>query len=118
MPRWRSSTGIRTGGVALRALLDHLGKRDVQGLLVEGGATLAWSFVRDDLVDRVVTYLAPKMLGGATSPRRSSAARGSRPSRAAAPPHVRAGRPRRPRSEGGGAMFTGIVEERGEVRSV
>ncbi len=58
----------RAGGVSLDALLDHLGKRDVQGLLIEGGATLAWSFVRDDLVDRVVLYLAPKLLGGATSP--------------------------------------------------
>jgi diaminohydroxyphosphoribosylaminopyrimidine deaminase/5-amino-6-(5-phosphoribosylamino)uracil reductase len=53
------------GGVALGDLLDHLGKRDVQGALVEGGARLAWSFVRDDLVDRVVVYLAPKLLGGA-----------------------------------------------------
>jgi diaminohydroxyphosphoribosylaminopyrimidine deaminase/5-amino-6-(5-phosphoribosylamino)uracil reductase len=53
------------GGVTLVDLLDQLGKRDVQGALVEGGATLAWSFVRDDLVDRVVLYLAPKLLGGA-----------------------------------------------------
>ncbi|MGZ4150548.1 MAG: bifunctional diaminohydroxyphosphoribosylaminopyrimidine deaminase/5-amino-6-(5-phosphoribosylamino)uracil reductase RibD [Actinomycetota bacterium] len=53
------------GGVALEELLDHLGKRDVQGVLVEGGATLAWSFVRDALVDRVVLYLAPTLIGGA-----------------------------------------------------
>jgi diaminohydroxyphosphoribosylaminopyrimidine deaminase/5-amino-6-(5-phosphoribosylamino)uracil reductase len=56
------------GGVSLEALVDHLGKRDVQGLLVEGGATLAWSFVRDDLVDRFVVYLAPRILGGAAAP--------------------------------------------------
>jgi len=56
------------GGVSLGALLDHLGKRDVQGVLVEGGATLAWSFVRDGLVDRVVLYIAPKLLGGAAAP--------------------------------------------------
>ena len=31
------------GGVSLAALLAALGKRDVQGVLVEGGATLAWS---------------------------------------------------------------------------
>jgi diaminohydroxyphosphoribosylaminopyrimidine deaminase/5-amino-6-(5-phosphoribosylamino)uracil reductase len=53
------------GRVSLPALLDVLGKRDVQGLLVEGGARLAWSFLRDDLVDRIVLYLAPKILGGA-----------------------------------------------------
>lgn len=52
------------GGVSLVALVEDLGKRDVQGLLIEGGATLAWSFVRDDLVDRVVLYVAPLLLGG------------------------------------------------------
>lgn len=56
------------GGVDLAQLLDHLGKRDVQGVVVEGGATLAWSFVRDGLVDRVVLYLAPSIIGGATAP--------------------------------------------------
>jgi diaminohydroxyphosphoribosylaminopyrimidine deaminase / 5-amino-6-(5-phosphoribosylamino)uracil reductase len=54
--------------VALAALVDALGKRDVQGLLIEGGATLAWSAVRDDLVDRVVAYLAPVLIGGADAP--------------------------------------------------
>ena len=57
-----------SGGVALPELLGHLGKRDVQGLIVEGGATLAWSFVSDGLVDRVVLYLAPKLVGGAEAP--------------------------------------------------
>ena len=57
-----------SGGVALPELLGHLGKRDVQGLVVEGGATLAWSFVRDGLVDRVVLYLAPKLIGGVDAP--------------------------------------------------
>ncbi len=56
------------GRVALEPLLARLGKRDIQGVLVEGGATLAWSFVREDLVDRVVLYLAPTMLGGTSTP--------------------------------------------------
>ena len=33
-------------------------------MLVEGGATLAWSFARDALFDRVVLYLAPAIVGG------------------------------------------------------
>jgi diaminohydroxyphosphoribosylaminopyrimidine deaminase/5-amino-6-(5-phosphoribosylamino)uracil reductase len=41
-----------------------LGKRDVQGLLVESGARLAWAFVGAGLVDRLVVYLAPKLIGG------------------------------------------------------
>jgi diaminohydroxyphosphoribosylaminopyrimidine deaminase/5-amino-6-(5-phosphoribosylamino)uracil reductase len=57
-----------TGGVSPGALLEELGKRDVQGVLLEGGATLAWSFLRDGAVDRIVQYLAPRVVGGATAP--------------------------------------------------
>jgi diaminohydroxyphosphoribosylaminopyrimidine deaminase/5-amino-6-(5-phosphoribosylamino)uracil reductase len=57
----------RGGTVSLSHLFEALGKRDVQGVLVEGGATLAWSLVRDGLVDDVVLYLAPKLLGGETA---------------------------------------------------
>src|SRR5262245_14425258 len=52
------------GGVSPAALVRELGKRDVQGVLLEGGATLAWTFIREDLVDRVVHYLAPSIIGG------------------------------------------------------
>ncbi len=52
-------------GVALDALLEALGKRDVQGLLVEGGPTLAWSFLRAGLIDRWVAYVGARALGGA-----------------------------------------------------
>jgi diaminohydroxyphosphoribosylaminopyrimidine deaminase/5-amino-6-(5-phosphoribosylamino)uracil reductase len=56
------------GGVSMVALVEALGKRDVQGLLVEGGPTLAWTFVREGLVDRVVLYVAPMLAGGAAAP--------------------------------------------------
>lgn len=55
------------GGVSLEGLLAALGKRDVQGVVVEGGATLAWSLVRDGLVDKVVQYFAPLLVGGAAA---------------------------------------------------
>jgi diaminohydroxyphosphoribosylaminopyrimidine deaminase / 5-amino-6-(5-phosphoribosylamino)uracil reductase len=55
-------------GVSIDAVLGALGKRDVQGVLVEGGAAVAWSFLRDGFVDRIVAYLAPKLVGGAGSP--------------------------------------------------
>ena len=60
------------------ALLAALGKRDVQGVLLEGGATLAWSFLRDGAVDRVVQYLAPSLIGGADGAGRRRRARASR----------------------------------------
>ncbi len=53
-----------TGGVSLAGLMAALGKRDVQGVLLEGGPSLAWSAVRDGVVDRVVFYLAPLLVGG------------------------------------------------------
>ena len=54
--------------VPLAALMAHLGKRDVQSVLLEGGPTLAWSAVEDHLVDRVVVYLAPRIVGGTDAP--------------------------------------------------
>ncbi len=58
-----------TGGVCLADLLAHLGKRDVQGVLLEGGATLAWSFVEQRLIDR------HRALPGAQAGRRRAGAR-------------------------------------------
>ena len=57
-----------TGGVSPHGLLEELGKRDIQGVLLEGGATLAWSFLRDGAVDRIVQYVAPRVVGGAGAP--------------------------------------------------
>ena len=54
--------------VPLSALLALMGKRDVQSVLLEGGPTLAWSAVEDGLVDRVVVYLAPRIVGGEEAP--------------------------------------------------
>jgi diaminohydroxyphosphoribosylaminopyrimidine deaminase/5-amino-6-(5-phosphoribosylamino)uracil reductase len=56
------------GGVPLPQLLSDLGKRGVQGVLLEGGPTLAWSMVEDRAVDKVVVYLAPKLIGGQDAP--------------------------------------------------
>ncbi len=47
---------------ALKRLLDH----DRQHVLLEGGPTLAGAFWRAELVDRVVAYVAPMLLGAGT----------------------------------------------------
>ena len=54
--------------VPLARLMEDLGKRDVQAVLLEGGPTLAWSALEEGVVDRVVVYLAPKLIGGAEAP--------------------------------------------------
>jgi len=51
------------GRIDLSALLAALHERDVNIVLIEGGATLAASFVAERLVDRVVGYHAPALLG-------------------------------------------------------
>jgi len=51
------------GRVDLGALLARLFDRSARLLLVEGGARLAGSFIRERLVDRVVGYYAPALLG-------------------------------------------------------
>jgi diaminohydroxyphosphoribosylaminopyrimidine deaminase/5-amino-6-(5-phosphoribosylamino)uracil reductase len=55
-------------GVSLPGLMDVLGKRGIQGVLLEGGPTLAWSAIRDGVVDQIVLYVAPIVIGGADSP--------------------------------------------------
>jgi len=48
----------------LGELLDDLGARGVVQLLVEGGARVAHDFVAAGLVNRIVAYLAPAVMGG------------------------------------------------------
>ncbi|MDT3398472.1 bifunctional diaminohydroxyphosphoribosylaminopyrimidine deaminase/5-amino-6-(5-phosphoribosylamino)uracil reductase RibD [Streptomyces sp. B1866] len=50
-------------GLDLAALLAALYERGVRSVLLEGGPTLAGAFLAAGLVDRVVGYLAPVLLG-------------------------------------------------------
>ncbi|MBI5521422.1 MAG: bifunctional diaminohydroxyphosphoribosylaminopyrimidine deaminase/5-amino-6-(5-phosphoribosylamino)uracil reductase RibD [Desulfarculus sp.] len=56
------------GGVDLTALLAELHRRGVTSILLEGGAGLAWGFLAAGLVDEVMYFLAPKLIGGAKAP--------------------------------------------------
>ena len=48
----------------LEDLSRRLGRRGIAHLLVEGGAATHASFLEARLVDRVVVFVAPKILGG------------------------------------------------------
>ncbi|MEU5267000.1 RibD family protein [Streptomyces hygroscopicus] len=50
-------------GLDVEALLRELHLRGVRGMFLEGGPTLAASFVSAGLVDRIVAYIAPALLG-------------------------------------------------------
>ncbi|MFZ5654921.1 MAG: bifunctional diaminohydroxyphosphoribosylaminopyrimidine deaminase/5-amino-6-(5-phosphoribosylamino)uracil reductase RibD [Pseudomonadota bacterium] len=51
------------GRVDLAALLRHLGERQCHEVLVEAGARLAGALLAQGLVDQLILYLAPKLLG-------------------------------------------------------
>lgn len=53
-------------GIDLGALMKELGSRDINLLLVEAGPTLAGELLTADLVDELVIYQAPLILGSAT----------------------------------------------------
>jgi len=53
----------RGGRLPLDRVLAELGRRDIQSLLVEGGAGIHGAFVDARLVDRVALFLAPKLIG-------------------------------------------------------
>jgi len=52
-----------TGALDLKKLLAELGKRQISSVLVEGGAGVITSFVREGLFDRIIVITAPKILG-------------------------------------------------------
>jgi len=50
------------GKCNLTALLDQLGKRNIQRLLIEGGPTVITAFLEQKLADEAIIYTAPKIL--------------------------------------------------------
>jgi diaminohydroxyphosphoribosylaminopyrimidine deaminase/5-amino-6-(5-phosphoribosylamino)uracil reductase len=51
-------------GVDLLELLKRLGAMEITSILVEGGSTLLGSLFDQNLVDKVVAFVAPKIIGG------------------------------------------------------
>jgi diaminohydroxyphosphoribosylaminopyrimidine deaminase/5-amino-6-(5-phosphoribosylamino)uracil reductase len=57
----------RAGSVDISGVLDHLGSLGVQSLIVEGGARVFTSFVREGHSDKLVVFMAPNIMGGEDS---------------------------------------------------
>ncbi|MGZ4430754.1 MAG: bifunctional diaminohydroxyphosphoribosylaminopyrimidine deaminase/5-amino-6-(5-phosphoribosylamino)uracil reductase RibD [Gaiellales bacterium] len=57
--------GVETlPAASLGDALRELAGREIDSLLLEGGATLAGSFLADGLIDRICLFTAPRLLGG------------------------------------------------------
>jgi len=54
--------------VPVRALLEALGERGLNTVLIEGGGETLYSFLAEGLIDRVQAYIAPKLAGGREAP--------------------------------------------------
>jgi diaminohydroxyphosphoribosylaminopyrimidine deaminase/5-amino-6-(5-phosphoribosylamino)uracil reductase len=52
------------GKVSLNAVLDDLGRRGVNLVLVEGGSEVLGSFFDAGLIDQLLVFIAPKLIGG------------------------------------------------------
>ncbi len=56
------------GRVDPRALIHRLAHEQIDSVLIEGGAEVAWSFLSQRLIDKILLVIAPKIIGGRQAP--------------------------------------------------
>ncbi len=64
----RITVPMRDGAFDLHAVLQMLGKREINEVQVEAGATLAGALLQAELVDELLLYVAPLLLGDRARP--------------------------------------------------
>jgi diaminohydroxyphosphoribosylaminopyrimidine deaminase / 5-amino-6-(5-phosphoribosylamino)uracil reductase len=63
----RMSRG-RDGGLDLKRVMEELGKREISSVLLEGGSRLNGAALAAGIVDKVILFYAPKILGSDAAP--------------------------------------------------
>ena len=58
------TVGARESGLDLAELMRHLGQREIVSVLIEGGGTTHASAFEAGVVDKVMFFIAPKIVGG------------------------------------------------------
>ena len=66
----------RSGRVSLDCLLRRAGEEGITSILVEGGAEVFSSFLNEDKVDKMILFMAPKIMGSGLSAFKGFAANG------------------------------------------
>ena len=56
---------LKEEGIDLQILMQRLGERNIDSVLLEGGGTLNYAALKSRIVNRVQAYIAPKLFGGA-----------------------------------------------------
>jgi len=56
------------GRVDLQSLMDKLGQMEIMSVLLEGGAKVNASALKAGIVDKVMIFIAPKLIGGSGAP--------------------------------------------------
>jgi diaminohydroxyphosphoribosylaminopyrimidine deaminase/5-amino-6-(5-phosphoribosylamino)uracil reductase len=65
---WMAPPDLKTGSIALDALMEAAVRYGLKSMMVEGGGKIASAFVRAGLVDRIEWFRAPVLLGADGSP--------------------------------------------------
>jgi diaminohydroxyphosphoribosylaminopyrimidine deaminase/5-amino-6-(5-phosphoribosylamino)uracil reductase len=55
------------GRISFNQILEELSKISIFSILIEGGGTTAWNALKDNIVDEIITFISPKIVGGKKS---------------------------------------------------
>ena len=58
----------KEGRVCLNALMQELGRRDITSVLIEGGGEINAAALQAGIVDKLMFFIAPKLIGGKDAP--------------------------------------------------
>ena len=59
---------VKDNRVDLGFVIQSLGTMGIDSIMIEGGSTLAYSVLMEKKVDKVISFIAPKILGGENAP--------------------------------------------------
>ncbi|RSD24965.1 bifunctional diaminohydroxyphosphoribosylaminopyrimidine deaminase/5-amino-6-(5-phosphoribosylamino)uracil reductase RibD [Mesobacillus subterraneus] len=59
---------LKTPKIGITDMLKELGERGITSVYVEGGAEVHGSFLKEKAFQQVITYIAPKLIGGRLAP--------------------------------------------------
>jgi diaminohydroxyphosphoribosylaminopyrimidine deaminase/5-amino-6-(5-phosphoribosylamino)uracil reductase len=57
-------TPLRNNKVDLSFLMQRLAESGIDSILIEGGSTLNYSALEEGIIDKVISFIAPKIIGG------------------------------------------------------